>query len=1243
MEGHMHEGVAASPMSRLHDSAPETGGAEVTSFAQPLNVPRVFISYARKDGELAARDLRRRLVAGPPALTVWQDRAELEGGVGWWKQITDALDVVEFLVLVMTPAAQRSAMVQREWRYARQRGVCVYPVHSLAIPVDFSALPRWMRKAHFFEVEHEWDTLVAHLARPAVAKRVPFMAPDLPAGFVARPEVMSPLRHALLRATGEEVAITTALQGAGGLGKTTLAIALCHDEDVLEFFDDGILWVTLGNEPKVLDELAKVYVALSGRRPAFVDRDDAAYHLAQVLEERNCLIVIDDVWNPAHLKPFLRGGKGCVRLLTTRLSEIGPQARRFAIDTMNAAQATELLAKGLTVTVRDRPALRGLAKRLGEWPLLLELANAQLRRRVDKGEALRRAIAHAEERLQRDGVTAFDLRRAEQRQEAVARTMQLSLDLLDDRELEAFLQLAVFPEDVDIPLAVAGELWGLDAFEAEELAQLLDDISLTRLSLRTGSMRLHDLIRSYALNCVPDLPGAHRRMSALLPAAALASTDYAWRWLPFHLLQSGQREALRDLLDDPAWLLRKLHHTDVVALGEDFDLLNDDPESGLVQQALKLAAAVLAKNPAQLPGQLLGRLPAAPDRPRLQALRARAQEFADEAWLRPLRSLLTPSGSPNIATLVGHGAPVLCLALSDDAAFVVSGGADGSVRVWDWRRGRALAVMQGPPGRVLSVAISTDGEQVTSLGADQMLRLWDRRTGAARASVHLAEGPPRRVLAAPDSAAAWWVAAGWSVWAVAADFAMPLRPAARLPAPVLDLACSSDGALLSVCATHRLDRWGSDGATLLLQGSVRLPHLRCVAVAADASAAVTVGDDGALRGWSLAATSFAGVTDVVRAHDAFDVVRVAMDPQGRFALTADLNHHVSVWPLHRPSERWRLVGHAGPVNDVCVTPDAKRALSASDDGSLRVWDLTRAPVSKPAPAHVQPVQALALTPDARFGLSTADGRELLVWDCVTAKPCARHLGPGSWRIDGAAGEAWAVMLLAGGRLCCWPVRDKNLLVQGPEEELRTLQVDMADGTTLVVECGLRLSAWSGRPLQARLWLPIDERFAQALAFSDDGAHLAVLGTNGRLSQWRLTEVLQVQSLAAAPGALALSTGGRAMALAVGEGNVVLHRPDADPRLLQELHEGPVRDLAFARGEALLATCGEDASLRLWNTATGALHAAFTCESPLLRCAASADGDLFAAGDAAGQVHFFQLREPAVSSIAAAADGPARHR
>ena len=56
----------------------------------------LFLSYARRDGEEFAARLRDRLTVEAPDIHINQDRLFLEGGVGWWKQITDAIDSWSF-------------------------------------------------------------------------------------------------------------------------------------------------------------------------------------------------------------------------------------------------------------------------------------------------------------------------------------------------------------------------------------------------------------------------------------------------------------------------------------------------------------------------------------------------------------------------------------------------------------------------------------------------------------------------------------------------------------------------------------------------------------------------------------------------------------------------------------------------------------------------------------------------------------------------------------------------------------------------------------------------------------------------------------------------------------------------------------------------------------------------------------------------------------------------------------------
>jgi hypothetical protein len=228
--------------------------------------PTAFISYARKDGEEFATNLRKRLKEEEPEITLWQDRAEMEGGVGWWKQIEEALDQVRFLVIVMTPAAMQSDTTRKEWRYARQRGVNVYPVKGCQYSeLDYASLANWMRKAHFLDLDKEWETFVNYLKSDREPKPVAFMAPDKPEGFIPRPREFEQVVAQLVDTQRHNpVASTTALQGAGSYGKTSLAIALCHDDRVIEAFDDGILWVTLGQSPNVLAELTKLYKGLTG-------------------------------------------------------------------------------------------------------------------------------------------------------------------------------------------------------------------------------------------------------------------------------------------------------------------------------------------------------------------------------------------------------------------------------------------------------------------------------------------------------------------------------------------------------------------------------------------------------------------------------------------------------------------------------------------------------------------------------------------------------------------------------------------------------------------------------------------------------------------------------------------------------------------------------------------------------------------------------------------------------------------
>jgi len=274
-------------------------------------------------------------------------------------------------------------------------------------------------------------------ATPDEPEHPVFVVPAAQSGDVPRPDLAARLLTSLSDAAGGYVAITTALAGAGGFGKTTLARMLVHTPEVRQLFPGGILWLILGEDvagPDLAERINNLCAALSGSKPPFTDPLLAGAELGRLLGDGRFLLVLDDVWFAAQLEPFSDAGRRTVRLLTTRRRTVVPDdvTAVVDVDAMQAVEARQVLTDGLDGVPES--ALTYLLGASGRWPVLLSLINGAARADVRAGASPEQALNNVADELRADGVTALDATDPHSRSDAVSSTVTVSLERLTPAE-----------------------------------------------------------------------------------------------------------------------------------------------------------------------------------------------------------------------------------------------------------------------------------------------------------------------------------------------------------------------------------------------------------------------------------------------------------------------------------------------------------------------------------------------------------------------------------------------------------------------------------------------------------------------------------------------------------------------------------------------------------------------------------------------------------------------------------------
>ncbi|TCC43514.1 AfsR/SARP family transcriptional regulator [Kribbella sindirgiensis] len=230
------------------------------------------------------------------------------------------------------------------------------------------------------DLQETHSSLLREVDPPSASPRhVPRQLPR-PISLVGRDELLAQLTEVLR--TPEPSPGTVLLVGAGGIGKTSLAVALA--DRVQNGYPDGTLYAELdgtSRDPRDPDEIIDRFLRALGATapPAHGRREERLALYRSAIANRRVLVVLDDALDERQVRDLLPPSPRSAAIVTSRHRLAGmADVLRRNVPTLSTEVAVDLLHAGRDVAELEPGLARSAVQLCGRLPLALMVVAARL-------------------------------------------------------------------------------------------------------------------------------------------------------------------------------------------------------------------------------------------------------------------------------------------------------------------------------------------------------------------------------------------------------------------------------------------------------------------------------------------------------------------------------------------------------------------------------------------------------------------------------------------------------------------------------------------------------------------------------------------------------------------------------------------------------------------------------------------------------------------------------------------------
>ena len=322
-----------------------------------------------------------------------------------------------------------------------------------------------------------------------------------------------------------------------------------------------------------------------------------------------------------------------------------------------------------------------------------------------------------------------------------------------------------------------------------------------------------------------------------------------------------------------------------------------------------------------------------------------SEDGTGRIWTLRAAAPTTADAKPIILT--GHKGPIRAVAITPDGGTIVTGGDDGTVRVWNARDGSQQGVFTSSGGgSILAVAVSPDGKSILTGSADKSAKLISRSDGKPIRTLAGHQGPVQSVAFSPQGDClvtadafgglkVWETASGRGV--IAFGHAAPNGAAIQ---SIQKVAFSGQRGLVSASADATLKTWQFDGRwTAHKTLGTHAFRVLSLDFSPDGKLLVTGGGEpsrsGEVKLWEVGKGLLARSLTSLHSDTVF-AVRFSPDGTKLASASAEKLHTVTAGADGKLLRSYE--GHTHHVMTVDWRSDGKQLVSGGADNVLKIWD-----------------------------------------------------------------------------------------------------------------------------------------------------------------------------------------------------------------------------------------------------------------------------------------------------------------